>query len=119
MRRFDEAITAHEHARAIYQELGDPHSEGTAWNNLGNALVQVPRFDEAVTAYGQDIAICAELGDHYRQAQTLENLGALHAVLDDPGRARRARADAVDLFIAFRAEEAAARVRQRLTALDQ
>ncbi len=34
MRRFEEAITAHQDAATIYQETGDRHGEGMALNNL-------------------------------------------------------------------------------------
>ncbi len=84
VRRFDEAITAHQQALVIWGEAGDRRGEGKAWNNLGLALVGARRFDEAIDAYGRDIAICAELGDHYGRAQTLENLGQVYAELDDP-----------------------------------
>jgi len=34
VRRFDEAITAHQDAAAIFRETGDPHGEDIAVNNL-------------------------------------------------------------------------------------
>ncbi len=34
MRRFDEAITAHQDAAVIFRETGDLHSEDIAVNNL-------------------------------------------------------------------------------------
>ncbi|MGA4994713.1 tetratricopeptide repeat protein [Nonomuraea bangladeshensis] len=75
MRRFEEAITAHRDAGAIYRELGDRHGEGMALNSLGNALQGVRRFEEAVTAHEQDLQICRELGDRHREGQALNNLG--------------------------------------------
>ena len=38
VRRFEEAITAHQDAAAIFRETGDRHREGGALNNLGLAL---------------------------------------------------------------------------------
>ena len=38
MRRFDEAITAHQQALALFTELGDRHGEAVALNKLGAAL---------------------------------------------------------------------------------
>lgn len=43
VRRFEEAITAHQEAAAIYRETGDRHGEGIALNNLERA--KVPRGD--------------------------------------------------------------------------
>jgi hypothetical protein len=34
VRRFDEAITAHQDAAAIFRETGDRHGEGAALDNL-------------------------------------------------------------------------------------
>jgi tetratricopeptide repeat protein len=34
VRRFEEAITACQHAAAVYRETGDRHREGNALNNL-------------------------------------------------------------------------------------
>ena len=35
-RRFDEAITAHQQAAALFSELGDRHGEALALDNLGS-----------------------------------------------------------------------------------
>jgi tetratricopeptide (TPR) repeat protein len=48
VRRFGEAISAHQAAAAIYRETGDRHREGNALNNLGTALQHVRRFEEAI-----------------------------------------------------------------------
>ena len=98
---------------------GTATARGSAWNNLGIALGEVGRFDEAITAYERDMAICEEFGDRYGQAQTLANLGLVHAELDDPQRARRAWADAVELFAAVGAEDDADRVREWIADLDR
>ncbi|MBN6040041.1 tetratricopeptide repeat protein [Amycolatopsis sp. 195334CR] len=81
VRRFDEAITHHQQAAAIYREIGDRHGEGQALNNLGVALREVRRFDEAITAHERDLAIFRETGDRHDVATALNNLGlALRAV---------------------------------------
>jgi len=66
VRRFDEAIQAHQHAVQIFRQVGDRRHEGTAWNNLGLALRYVGRFDEAIEADREgkrDVAI-----RHYQNA---------------------------------------------------
>jgi tetratricopeptide (TPR) repeat protein len=75
VRRFDEAITAHETARDIFRETGDRHGEGMAWNNLGLALQNVGRFDEAITAHRADLQICRETGDRHGEGTAWNNLG--------------------------------------------
>jgi tetratricopeptide (TPR) repeat protein len=74
-RRFDEAITAHQQAGALFREVGDRHGEGQAWNNLGVALAEVRRFDEAITAHGRTGYIYRELGDLHGEATVWNNLG--------------------------------------------
>ena len=53
VRRFDEAITAHQQARDLFSELDDRHGEGNALGSLGTALWVVRRFEEAITAHRQ------------------------------------------------------------------
>ncbi len=65
VRRFEEAITAHQEAAAIYRETGDRYREGMALTNLGIALREVRRFDEAITAYQDAAAIYRETGDRH------------------------------------------------------
>ena len=43
MRRFEEAITAHQDAAAIFRETGDRHREDIAVNNLKRA--QAAKFE--------------------------------------------------------------------------
>ncbi|MFG2357731.1 tetratricopeptide repeat protein, partial [Streptomyces sp. NPDC048521] len=73
VRRFDEAIDAHQQAAARFTELGDNEGEGRALNNLGMALQQVRRFDEAIDAHQQAAARFTELGDN--EGRVLNNLG--------------------------------------------
>ncbi|MFD5090420.1 hypothetical protein ACFWMR_07455, partial [Amycolatopsis thailandensis] len=55
--------------------LGDRHGEGTAWNNLGNALRALRRFDDAARAWGEAVAAYDDAGDGELAAQLREWLG--------------------------------------------
>jgi Flp pilus assembly protein TadD len=57
VRRFEEAITAHQDAAAIYRETGDRHGEGAALHSLGVALRKAGRFEEATSAFSHAAAI--------------------------------------------------------------
>jgi tetratricopeptide (TPR) repeat protein len=75
VRRFEEAVSAHRDAAAIFRETGNRQGEGMALNNLGVALREVRRFEEAITA-GQDAAgIYRETGDRHGEGMALNNLG--------------------------------------------
>ncbi|MGW8886630.1 tetratricopeptide repeat protein [Streptomyces sp. NPDC055749] len=79
--RYEEAMTAHETARTIYQTTGAQHSEGKAWNNLGTALHLLGRHAEAITAYETARTLHRTTGYHHAEGQTWNNLGvALQSV---------------------------------------
>jgi tetratricopeptide (TPR) repeat protein len=75
VRRFEEAISAHQDAVAIFRETGARHGEGIALNNLGLALRAVRRFEEAISAHQDAVAIDRETGDRHREGNALNNLG--------------------------------------------
>ena len=75
VQRFEEAITAHQDAAAIFREAGDRYREGMALTNLGLALQEVRRFEEAISAHQDAAAIFREAGDRHREGMALNNLG--------------------------------------------
>ena len=75
VRRFEEAISAHQDAAAIFRETGDRHREGLALTNLGNALREVRRFEEAISAHEAAAVIFREAGDRHGEGNALNNLG--------------------------------------------
>ena len=75
VRRFEEAITAHRDAAAIFRETGDRHGEGQALGNLGPLLLEVGRFEEAITADRDAAAIFREIGDRQDEGTAVNNLG--------------------------------------------
>jgi tetratricopeptide (TPR) repeat protein len=75
VRRFEEAITAHQQAGTIYRETGDRHGEGIALDDLGLALQGVRRFEEAITAHQQAGTVFCETGDRHREGGALNSLG--------------------------------------------
>ncbi|GAA0965193.1 tetratricopeptide repeat protein [Actinocorallia libanotica] len=75
VRRFAEAIEAHQQDVQICREAGDRPGEGTALNNLGLVLRELRRFAEAIEAHQQDVQICQEIGDRPGEGMALNNLG--------------------------------------------
>jgi tetratricopeptide (TPR) repeat protein len=63
LRRFGEAIEAHQQATAIYRETGDRHGEGMALNNLGLALREQGRLIKA----GKAFTPCAGVAERVRR----------------------------------------------------
>ncbi|MFD3492693.1 tetratricopeptide repeat protein [Streptomyces sp. NPDC058690] len=80
VRRFDEAIDAHQKALTLHQQTGDTHSSAAAWNNLGLALHGARRFDEAIDAHQKSLTLHQHV-DIHNEAGARNNLGtALRAV---------------------------------------
>jgi tetratricopeptide (TPR) repeat protein len=99
LRRFEEAITTHQDAAAIFRETGDRHGEGMALDNLGVALVAAGRFDEAITAHRETAAMFRETGDRQGEAGALTNLGG---ALRQAGRVQEAITAHQDAAAIFR-----------------
>ncbi|MFI5534466.1 tetratricopeptide repeat protein, partial [Kitasatospora sp. NPDC051853] len=68
LRRFDEALTAHQNALNIHQGLGNRHGEAGAWNNLGTTLRYLKRFDEALTGHQNALNMHQGLGNRHGEA---------------------------------------------------
>ncbi len=91
LRRFDEAATTLELARAFYRKIGDRTGEGGALSNLGLVLWETRRFDEAIPALEAAIAIHRDTGNLRSEGIALTNLGL---VLQD----LRRFAEAVEVY---------------------
>jgi tetratricopeptide (TPR) repeat protein len=74
VRRFDEAVAAHQQAIDFHRATGDRHDEGMALTDLGNALAGVRRFEEAVAAHQQAAALLRRTGDRRGVGIALTNL---------------------------------------------
>ncbi|NUT49202.1 MAG: tetratricopeptide repeat protein [Saccharothrix sp.] len=75
VRRFDEAVVAHERCAQLFREAGDWHGEGRAWNNLSAALVELRRFEAAVDASRRARERFRELNDPTGEGIACNNLG--------------------------------------------
>ena len=98
VRRFDEAITAHQDAATIYRQTGDRRGEGMALGNLGIALKEVRRFDEAITAHQDAATIYRQTGDRDGEGRTLNNLGTTLQEMRRFDEAITAYQDAATIF---------------------
>jgi len=75
VRRFEEAVAAHERAGDLYRELGDRRGEAMVWNNLGVVLRELRRFEEAVVAHERAGELHGEVGNRSGEATVWNNLG--------------------------------------------
>ncbi|WUW27011.1 tetratricopeptide repeat protein (plasmid) [Streptomyces sp. NBC_01463] len=100
LRRFDDALHAHETARTLYQQTRNPLGEAGAWNNLGGALQELRRFDDALHAHETARTLYQQTGNTHGEATAWNNHGltlqklrryndALHAHQADLDHCRR------------------------------
>ncbi|MFI6582807.1 tetratricopeptide repeat protein [Embleya sp. NPDC050493] len=77
VRRFEEAIVAHERARELFRATDDPNGEARAWNNLGNVLGEVRRFEEAIVALERAGELFRATDNPNDEARAWHNLGSV------------------------------------------
>nr|WP_240979294.1 tetratricopeptide repeat protein [Streptomyces sp. HNM0574] len=75
LRRFEEAVSAHQRAAEVFADLGHPDAEARALDNLGSALRNLRRYEEAIEAHTRAAAYFRRAGDRFHEASTLGNLG--------------------------------------------
>jgi DNA-binding SARP family transcriptional activator/tetratricopeptide (TPR) repeat protein len=111
---YGQALTLCLESLRLWGEVGDRHGEANTWDSVGHAHHMLGHHTKAARAYRHAIATFAELGDTVNQATTLINLGDSLISADDPGGARDAWTQALDLLAGLD-DAAAAKVRERLS----
>jgi tetratricopeptide (TPR) repeat protein len=114
MRRFDDALTAHQHALDIHHDLDDRHGQAKAWNNLGRALRGAEAYGQAVEAGESAVAVFQELKDAYREGEALGELAAtLRAAGRTPGEIRAVREASAEAYRRAGAEDEAVKASEK------
>ncbi|MER7946765.1 tetratricopeptide repeat protein [Streptomyces sp. NPDC096079] len=75
LKRYDEAVEAHQTALRLYQEVGDVRGQASSWDHLGNILGSFKRYDEVVEAHQTALRLYQEVGDVRGQSDAFNNLG--------------------------------------------
>jgi tetratricopeptide (TPR) repeat protein len=75
VRRFEEAISAHRDAAAIYRETGDRHCEGQPLGNLARAYQEMQQGGRAAECWQEAAAVMRDAGD-YEEAGRLDQQAA-------------------------------------------
>jgi tetratricopeptide (TPR) repeat protein len=96
--KHDEALAAHELARALLAGAPDHQVEAAAWNNLGSALQKAKRFADGVTAHQRAVELYRDSRDPVRRAKAWDNLGLSLQEAGRHGEAITVHRVARDLF---------------------
>jgi DNA-binding SARP family transcriptional activator/tetratricopeptide (TPR) repeat protein len=116
--RYGTAVEHQRRALSIFRDLGHRYGEVCGLNSLGEALLAAGRPAEALAQHRAALAISTETGDRDEQARAYDGLGRASQASGDPAAARAHWQDALARYAAL-GSPAAARVRARLSTLDQ
>ncbi|QNS06124.1 tetratricopeptide repeat protein [Streptomyces xanthii] len=98
LRRYEEAVTANERARALMRETGDHDREGRTGRNLGAALRRLGRYTEAAEAYVRAREAFRAAAVPAREAVVTRDLARTLADLGRKEDAAAALREAIALF---------------------
>jgi SagB-type dehydrogenase family enzyme len=87
--KLEEALTRHQAARRLFQQIHEPDMEAAAWHQLGKVYHALRQLDEAERHYREAARISEERGHLVAAAQTWNNLADL--LQNEPGRLVEAR----------------------------
>jgi SagB-type dehydrogenase family enzyme len=87
--RLEEALTRHQAAQRLFQQLHERQMEAAAWHQLGKVHHRLHHSAEAERHYREAARMCQEQGHHAAAAQTWNDLAEL--LQNQPGRLADAR----------------------------
>jgi tetratricopeptide (TPR) repeat protein len=113
-----DAVAVLEEADSLLTNYSDPHSKGRLLTRLGRAHERIGHSETAVGYLHEALRVMREIGSARGEADTLVTLGdlAIHAGRRDEARTRYTEAQRVLVSLGSPDD---ARVRERLTRLDQ
>ncbi|MFD9932275.1 tetratricopeptide repeat protein [Streptomyces massasporeus] len=76
LHRYEEALTAHQTARALAEQTNNTNVQGAAWNGIGNALHSLHRYEEGLAAYNTARIFAEQTNNKDSQANVWNNVGA-------------------------------------------
>lgn len=81
--RLMDAVSVHEAAMSIWQDLGDRNGQARSINNLGLTYVSMRRFDDACAQFANALDIATEIGDGRHTGIAAMNLGWVSGLKQD------------------------------------
>jgi DNA-binding SARP family transcriptional activator/tetratricopeptide (TPR) repeat protein/DNA-binding XRE family transcriptional regulator len=108
-----EATGHHLQALTLFREIGDRSGEAEALNGLGASLLVAGRPGDARAQHTAALGVARQIGERYEQARAHNGVACGYHAIGDTPRARQHWQEALSLYTALDAPEAAA-VRARL-----
>jgi tetratricopeptide (TPR) repeat protein len=86
-RRYPDALKLHAAVRDVFEQLGEPSSVATAWQQIGNVYLDCGQYNAAERAYQDSLRIEVQVGNRAGEAMTLGALGNLYSKIERPEEA--------------------------------
>ena len=112
--RYAEALTAHDEARRIFTELGEPREVAGAWHQMGRVHSEEKQWEAAERAYRRGLSIRVQHKLQGDQAASLNELGNLFDATGRSEEAVVAYRQAADIYVALGDQALEGRVRNNI-----
>jgi len=95
---YEQALEYCQQALDMYRSLGDPLNAGVTWDSVGYVLLNLGRYDEAISCLRTGLGLIEGLQPGYYKTTMLVHLGDAYHAAGEPGRARHAWQEALDIL---------------------
>jgi DNA-binding SARP family transcriptional activator/tetratricopeptide (TPR) repeat protein len=111
---YEQALEYCQQALDMYRSLGDPLNAAATWDSVGSVLLNLGRYDEAISCLRTALELIEGLQPGYYKTAWLVHLGDAYHAAGEPGQARLAWQEALDILEDLKHTDAP-QVRDRLS----
>jgi len=95
---YEQALENCQQALDMYRSLGDPLNAAATWDSVGYVLLNLGRYDEAISCLHTALGLVEGLQPGYHKTTWLVHLGDAYHAAGEPGQARLAWQEALDIL---------------------
>jgi DNA-binding SARP family transcriptional activator/tetratricopeptide (TPR) repeat protein len=96
---YEQALEYCQQALSMYRGMGgDPLNEAATWDSVGYSLLRLGRYEEAISSLHTALGIIEGSRPGYYQTTWLVHLGDAYHAAGEPGQARHAWQEALDIL---------------------
>jgi tetratricopeptide (TPR) repeat protein len=110
---YEQALEYCQQALDMYRSLGDPLNAAATWDSVGYVLLNLGRYDDAIGCLRTALGLIEGLQPGYYKTTFLVHLGDAYHAAGEPGQARLAWQEALDILEDLKHADAG-QVRDRL-----
>jgi DNA-binding SARP family transcriptional activator/tetratricopeptide (TPR) repeat protein len=95
---YEQALDNCQQALDMYRSLGDPLNAAATWDSVGYVLLNLGRYDQAISCLHTALGLIEGLQPGYYKTNWLVHLGDAYHAAGEPGQARLAWQEALDIL---------------------